>query len=52
MRFKDEIDYVTPILNVMDRGDYDAARAMLNIVPAHLRQEVRMTIAARRQAIL
>lgn len=50
--FNDEIDYVTPILNVMDRGDYDAARKMLNIVPVALREQIRMTIAAMRQVIL
>ncbi|BEQ12887.1 hypothetical protein Ep4_028 [Pseudomonas phage Ep4] len=52
MKFDEAVDYVSPILAVMDQGDYDTARQMLQEVPEQDREQVRMTIAARTQALL
>lgn len=48
----DGVDYVGPIIALIDDGDYDAARKLLDTVPAKLRESVRWTIATMRTIVL
>lgn len=45
-------DYVGPIVVKMNEGKYDAARHLLNQVPAEWKEAVRWTIAAQTAILL
>lgn len=46
------VDYVGPIVALIDEGDYAAARNLLKAVPSQWRESVRWTVAAMRTVVL
>lgn len=48
----ERVDYIGPIISLIDEGDYDAARALLQQVPSQFRESVRWTIATMRTIVL
>jgi hypothetical protein len=48
----DNVDYVGPICALIDDGDFDGARALLQEVPTKLRESVRWTIASMKNIVL
>lgn len=52
LKFEERRDYVSPVLESMNNGDYAEARKRLAEAPDNIREAVRMTVAARTSILL